>query len=344
MSEAEARAAPGDDVEMVQDAGAEATPARASGGNGDSAQDSATATAPGSEALASEQAVKAKDTDTEGAKASEGSFGEDPEPSPAAGATASTVGAPPPAAKPGTRQSTGSLSQQQQERTGSAAPPELRHLLLQAETGLVGDLAHTVGLTGTWRSTAAGDLGTGCLRFYSWWYEDIESADLTLRISTNQDVGGGLKRRYITVDYDISSQSFSLKSADDGHVLQMSNILGVTNKFGSNVEMWDLYVGATLMIMGKSVTLLKADIHTSSWIDHHTRRLNNLRKDLLEELQKYKPRAHSNSLTFDKGTKRDAGGQSLRLLVDQINALLDDLKQYRPAKAEQFRARIGIKA
>eukprot|EP00798_Chlamydomonas_sp_ICE-L_P021430 gene21430-28395_t len=213
---------------------------------------------------------------------------------------------------------------------GSSAPPELRHLLLKAENGMIGDVGSSLKLGGTGRMPAAGTMT--CLKFYSWWFEDIESADLTLRVSTNQEVGGGLKRRYITVEYDVQAQSFSIRSADEGHELIVPSILGVTNKFGSTVEVWDLYVGATLELLGKSVTLLKAEIETSNWIEHHGKRLLKLKTDLQGELQKYKPRAHSASLVFDKGTKRDAGGVCLRYLVNQLNTMIDDLKQYRPQK------------
>ncbi|GFH15163.1 WW domain-containing protein [Haematococcus lacustris] len=54
------------------------------------------------------------------------------------------------------------------------------------------------------------------LVFYSWWSEDCESADLGLRISCDSIVGGGIKKRYATVTYDLASKSFSLLSSQDG--------------------------------------------------------------------------------------------------------------------------------
>ena len=62
------------------------------------------------------------------------------------------------------------------------------------------------------------------------------------------------------------------------------------------------------------------------------RRLRQLKSELLAELQKYKPRAHSNALTFERGDKVNAGGYDLRHMIEQINSLLSDLQQYRPAK------------
>jgi hypothetical protein len=38
------------------------------------------------------------------------------------------------------------------------------------------------------------------------WSEDAESQDLTLRVSGDSVVGGGLVRRYVTIDFDLVSQ------------------------------------------------------------------------------------------------------------------------------------------
>lgn len=49
------------------------------------------------------------------------------------------------------------------------------------------------------------------LRFYSWWYEDAECPDLTLRVSGDSSAGGGVKRRYLTLEYDVPSKAFTLR-------------------------------------------------------------------------------------------------------------------------------------
>jgi len=49
------------------------------------------------------------------------------------------------------------------------------------------------------------------LRFYSWWSEDAESTDLSLRVSGDSSVGGGIQRRHMTLEYDVSSKVFSLQ-------------------------------------------------------------------------------------------------------------------------------------
>uniref|UniRef100_A0A7S0RGA9 WW domain-containing protein n=1 Tax=Chlamydomonas leiostraca TaxID=1034604 RepID=A0A7S0RGA9_9CHLO len=179
------------------------------------------------------------------------------------------------------------------------------------------------------------------LKFYSWWYEDIESSDLTLRVSGNSEAGGGLKRRYVTVEYDLPSQSFGIRSVTDEQELAISNILAVTSKSGGTVEVWDLHVGATLNIMGRSLALMKADGSTGIWIDHHAKRLKKLKATLLGELQKYRPRGHKPAVTHDRGDKA-SGGLSLRYTVNQINTMLDELQQYRPSVAAKLRTQIQI--
>ncbi len=36
-------------------------------------------------------------------------------------------------------------------------------------------------------------------------------------------------------------------------------------------QVWDLHVGASLDVLGKPVTLLKADLGTAAWIERHAK-------------------------------------------------------------------------
>ena len=38
-----------------------------------------------------------------------------------------------------------------------------------------------------------------------------------------------------------------------------------------HLQVWDLHVGATLRVMGRPITLLKADGETSAWIGRHSK-------------------------------------------------------------------------
>ena len=48
-------------------------------------------------------------------------------------------------------------------------------------------------------------------------------------------------------------------------------MVSVQTKTGAAAEVWDLHVGATLNVMGRMMTLLKADGETSAWIERHSR-------------------------------------------------------------------------
>lgn len=129
-----------------------------------------------------------------------------------------------------------------------------------------------------------------CLRFHSWWYEDKESSDLTLRVSSQSEAGGGLRRYYCTLTFDSKSQTFSVKleSGEQGR-LMLDNLHNVTDVHGRPVDVWDLHVGMSLILLGRKVTLLKADAYTAAWIDMHAARLKKLKDELLVSLDSIIP-------------------------------------------------------
>lgn len=184
--------------------------------------------------------------------------------------------------------------------------------------------------------------GVHKLRYFSWWFEDIESADLTFRVNSQSVVGGGLRKRYATIELDLRTQVFTFFSTNDDQELRIPNV-SVLTKAGTVAEIWDLHIGATVQVMGRTLTLQKADLETTLWNEQHSIRLKKLKSDLLVELQKYKPRAHSNALEFSRGDRVNIGGLNLRHTVEQINKLLTDLQQYRPSKVEKFRTMMNVK-
>lgn len=110
--------------------------------------------------------------------------------------------------------------------------------------------------------------GVKRLRYFSWWFEDVESTDLTFRVNSNSVVGGGLRKRYVTLDYNLDNAAFSLASANEDQELRMADVPVLTAK-GEPAQIWDLHVGATLCALGKKLTLHKADLETASWNDRH---------------------------------------------------------------------------
>eukprot|EP00955_Chlamydomonas_euryale_P107772 365800-Chlamydomonas_euryale.AAC.25 len=147
--------------------------------------------------------------------------------------------------------------------------PDLAAALAEASTTATGLPSVSRGTLGELPTTIG--RGSRRLRFYSWWYEDIESTDLTMRVDSNQTVGGGLKRRYVTLDYDLLRQCFTMHSAADDQDLALSGVLPVLRSTGLQAGAWDLHVGATLYVLGKQVTLLKAEGDTAAWIEQHAK-------------------------------------------------------------------------
>jgi hypothetical protein len=109
------------------------------------------------------------------------------------------------------------------------------------------------------------------LRFYSWWFEDCESKDVSLRVSSNSEIGGGLKRRYVSLDFDLVSHCFSMRTANEDQELVLAGPLPVLIHNGAQAEVWDLHVGAQLSIFGRHITLLKAEGATSTWLENHSK-------------------------------------------------------------------------
>ncbi|GAX74249.1 hypothetical protein CEUSTIGMA_g1698.t1 [Chlamydomonas eustigma] len=188
------------------------------------------------------------------------------------------------------------------------------------------------------------------LRFYSWWFEDHESTDVALRVSSNSEVGGGLKRRYITLDFELASHSFSMRTANEDQELVLAGPLPVLTHGGVQAEVWDLHVGAKLSIFGKPVTLLKAEGTTAAWLENHSKLLLQLKSDIISEILKYKPKSFEKNVAFNRGNgaphprghKGVQGGLCLRFTVEQVHKLLLDLQHYRPDKFEKLRSRLLI--
>ncbi|GLC34965.1 hypothetical protein PLESTB_001183600 [Pleodorina starrii] len=198
---------------------------------------------------------------------------------------------------------------------------------------------------------------SGRLTFYGWWFEDIESSDLTFRIDTKPQAGGGLAPRHCTLLYDFATASYCFTMRDPvtppapGQPYERVPELTVPGLGGEQVAMvdtgrpadlWDLHLGARLRVLGRQVVLKNSDLATAQWHAGYFRQLCGLRDKLSVEVQKYKPRVLRPGLVYDKGDVRLQTGQQLRHVALQVRELLEDLRQYRPAKAESFLAALPI--
>jgi hypothetical protein len=213
----------------------------------------------------------------------------------------------------------------------AAAAPSQPSEQKQPEEDPVSSSTSSRPMGGTATASVA-EIGTSRLRFFTWWYEDIESSDLTFRVDSNSQAGGGLKRRYVTLDYSVASHTFTMRSAADDQDLVVPGAL-VVSSGDKQAEVWDLHVGACVTVLGRNMTLLKADLETAKWIDAHAARLKKIKVEMLAELQKYKPAGRASEVVFDRGDKT-VGGLNLRHTVNQIHKLADELQQYRPSKGE----------
>ncbi|GLI61246.1 hypothetical protein VaNZ11_003541 [Volvox africanus] len=198
---------------------------------------------------------------------------------------------------------------------------------------------------------------SGRLTFFGWWFEDIESSDLTFRIDTNPTAGGGLAPRHCKLVYDFDTSSYNFTMRDPvtppapGQPHERVPELTIPGICGEQVAMcdtgrpadpWDLHLGARLRVLGRQVILKNSDLATAQWHTSYFKQLCGLRDKLHQEVQKYKPRVIRPGLVADKGDVRLQTGQQLRHVVLQIREMIDDLRQYRPRKAESFLAALPI--
>ena len=176
------------------------------------------------------------------------------------------------------------------------------------------------------------------LTFKSWWYDNKEEASL----GDGSTAGGGLKKRYATVRFDLKHNTFDVILEDAA--LMLSGLASLTAKRKQPVQCWDLHVGAKVNLLGKATTLNQCNGETLEWLEFHATQLKKLKERLDACLGKYQSRSLPAAIRFDKGHRRgrldrDAlspGGTSLRSMLDQIQQLIGAVGHFRPSLAEKF--------
>lgn len=159
-----------------------------------------------------------------------------------------------------------------------------------------------------------GEHGCHCLEFDSWWNE-------------------GPNRRYVYIRYNISEGAFQMAIDEDSNLYYVPVAYGA--RTGEAVNVWDLYVGAELDILGRMTTLQHCSQTTAQWNKYWADRLLALRGRLVEEVRKYDTRKREPWLTFQKSTP-EAGSANLRLLMGQVSGLNLQLSEYRPRLAAEL--------
>lgn len=154
-------------------------------------------------------------------------------------------------------------------------------------------------------TTAALPLATE-LEFTSWWKElSIEGAPVT---------------HQLVLIHDLQTGFFRVRIDDSSLELEVDKLDG---KYGI-VEPVDLFVGATVTLFGKKVTLMRASSATVRWIETQAEKFNKIIRQLREQLHvfgiepvsvPYRPRLEG----------RGPGSTNLRLLKREIDILQGQL-------------------
>ncbi|KAG2444502.1 hypothetical protein HXX76_001250 [Chlamydomonas incerta] len=217
----------------------------------------------------------------------------------------------------------------------------------------------SVGNTAEQQAALTGGIGVkppvppagGKLTFFGWWFEDIESTDLTFRVDSKSQAGGGLAARHCRLVFDFNTQTYTFTMKDPvsptppgtaapNHVpeltiraIQPDQVL--LPESGRQAAVWDLHLGSRLRVLGRVVTLKNAELATIEWHDSYCRKMAAIRDAIAQEIQKYRPRALRPGLMKDRGAPK-LGGQRLRHMAGQVRELINDLRQYRPSRAANY--------
>jgi hypothetical protein len=140
------------------------------------------------------------------------------------------------------------------------------------------------------------------LKFTSWWNEKKE-------------------KHYIHITYHVASEDFTVNINEDTHVYKLKVLM---NRFGP-VTIWDLHVGATVFVFGKSVTLMQCSSETRRWIVKNAKQLKKLRKELENKLGKYE-RVRPMNLP-----KKPLVETHLRQLMKDVASVRKRIATYRPS-------------
>jgi hypothetical protein len=180
------------------------------------------------------------------------------------------------------------------------------------------------------------------LTFFTSWFEDIEDADLTLRVDTNWTAGGGLRKRHMTIRFDIETNQCGVEMDEDGQRIRLPKVSAVTADFGMPVQCWDLYVGGELCVMGKRVVLSSATQETVQWLEVKSKQVHKLKEVLQQTIVKYDTRALPTSVIFPRGSLRkdrhgrsqlEPGATMLKHTVEKTQQLIEHLSEFRPGVA-----------
>ncbi len=171
------------------------------------------------------------------------------------------------------------------------------------------------------------------LVFYSWWNEEL--ATPTEFTPSGQGMG---VRRQVKLHYLPQHGTFQLFTED----VKAALTLTIEHADGSPVRPEELFVGATLDVLGRPMTLRSASAKTIAWVDAEAKRLLRRREGLCAQISKFKDvhkaletvgitQLYLNRL-MDANTTSvppDGGKANLARLTMEVTALEGLLQRYR---------------
>eukprot|EP00741_Cyanophora_paradoxa_P011252 tig00020554_g10871.t1 len=146
------------------------------------------------------------------------------------------------------------------------------------------------------------------LAFESWWTED--AAKRTMRI-----------------DFHTAQRVFGVKVDDAPKPVPIV----ITGRNGRRLKPWDLYVGASIDVLGRQTILKAASCETVAWIDRQARDLLRTRAKLEEQLYKFRD-VRFTKLQYESKrypVEPKGGTFVLRPLIGEVKKLYGELALFR---------------
>jgi hypothetical protein len=150
------------------------------------------------------------------------------------------------------------------------------------------------------------------LNFESWWYEGNEKQKLLISLNATTNV---LQVR--------------IKGLDPIHI-DLS-----TDPLGYSLEVWDMFVGSQIDILGKPTILKRGDIKSIEWNENKGREFIQIRNRLIEEIRKYNTQHFPQRLLVSYALTVP-GGYNLKGILMQIIELKEMLVKFRPSLVRQI--------
>ena len=150
------------------------------------------------------------------------------------------------------------------------------------------------------------------LEFTSWWWENSE-------------------KQMIKIVYNTDTNSLQVNIKD----LSTITINGPQHASGRNLEVWDMFVGSEIDILGKFTILKHCDAKTAEWNEKNGKKLLKTREKLIQEIRKYDNKPFPQRLLVAYNTNI-SGGYNLKAILTQILEFRTILMKYRPNLASQI--------